>query len=97
MDDFIGSGGYNSKPTKDQVNAKKWMKIIGIILAVLLVIVIGLIVLMYYIETTELKISIDGKSNTQLKSVFVFDNGKIYIPIRAFASYVGYESYKRRL
>ena len=93
MDDFIGSGGYNSnKPTQEQVNAKKWMKVIGVILAVLLLIVIALVVLMYYMETTELKISIDTKSNTNLKNVLIFDQGKVYIPIRAFASYVGYES-----
>ena len=33
MDDFIGGGGYNSgRQTQDQANAKKWMKIVGIIL-----------------------------------------------------------------
>lgn len=94
MNDFIGGGGYNNKPTQEQINAKKWMKIIGIILGLLLVVVIVLIVLMYYIQSTELKISVDGVSNTKLKSVLVFDeNGKIYIPIRVFAQHVGYESY----
>ena len=92
MDDFIGSGGYNSKPNQDQVNAKKWMKIIGIILGVLLVLVVGLIVLMYYIQSVELKISIDNKATSKLKDVLIIDQGKVYIPIRAFAGFVGYES-----
>ena len=52
MDDFIGGGGYNSgRQTQDQANAKKWMKIVGIILGLLLVAAIGLICLMYYIQT----------------------------------------------
>lgn len=94
MDDFIGGGGYNSgRQTQDQANAKKWMKIVGIILGLLLVAAIGLICLMYYIQTTELKITVDGKSNTKLKNVFIFEGDQIYIPIRVFASYVGYESY----
>lgn len=93
MDDFIGSGGYNSnRPTKEQVNAKKWMKIIGVILIILLLIVAALIGLMYYIQATELKISIDAKQNTKLKDVLIFEQDKLYIPIRTFASYIGYES-----
>lgn len=90
MDDFIG-GEYN-KQTEEQIKAKKWMKIIGVILVLLLLVVIALVVLMYYIQTTELKISIDTKSNTALKNVLVFEENKVYVPIRAFASYVGYNS-----
>ncbi len=92
MDDFIGNGGYNNRPTQDQVNAKKWMKIIGTILIILLLLVFALIGWMYYIESTELKISIDTKQNISLKNVLIFENDKLYIPIRAFASYVGYSS-----
>lgn len=92
MDDFIGSGGYNSGPSKEQTDVKKWMKIIGVVLGLLLIVVVALIALMYYIQTTELKVNIDGKSNTKLKSVLIFEQGKLYVPIRAFASYVGYES-----
>lgn len=90
MDDFIG-GGYN-RPTEEQQKAKKWMKIIGVILGLLLLVVIGLLALMYYIQTTELKISIDTKSNATLKNVLIFEQDKVYIPIRKFASYVGYNS-----
>lgn len=68
------------------------MKIIGVVLGLLLIVVVALIALMYYIQTTELKVNIDGKSNTKLKSVLIFEQGKLYVPIRAFASYVGYES-----
>lgn len=93
MDDFIGSGGYNSnKNSKEQANTKKMMKIIGVILGILLLIVIGLIGLIYYIQLTELKISIDTTVNTKLKNVLIFEEGKVYIPIREFAQSVGYGS-----
>ena len=90
-DDFIGGQNYNQ--TEEQLKAKKWMKLIGIILILLLVISIALIGVMYYIQSTQLKITVDGKSNSNLEDVLIFENGKVYIPIRAFAEYVGYESY----
>ena len=90
-DDFIGGQNYNQ--TEDQLKAKKWMKWIGIILILLLVISIVLIGVMYYIQSTQLKITVDGKSNSNLENVLIFENGEVYIPIRAFAEYVGYESY----
>lgn len=89
MNDLIGQ---NDNQTEEQLKAKKWMKVIAIILVLLLLLSIGLVVLMYYIQTTELKISLDGQTNSALKDVLVFEEGKVYIPIRNFARYVGYES-----
>lgn len=94
MDDFIGSGGYNNNRKNEDENTKKWMKIIGIILALLFIIVIAIICLMYYIETTELKVTVDTKPVNELKKIFIFEGDKIYIPIRDFSDYVGYESYE---
>lgn len=91
MNDFIG-GEYNNQ-TQEQIRTKKMMKIIGIILAILLIIAICLIALMYYIQTTELKIFVDGNKNTKLEKVLIFEGEKVYVPIRAFAQYAGYESY----
>lgn len=90
MDDFIG-GNYKS-PTEGQKNAKKWMKVIGVLLVFLLIMSIILIGLIYYIESTQLKIMLDGKKTAQLDNVLIFENGKVYIPIRTFATKVGYES-----
>lgn len=89
MVDLIG--GNNQ--TEEQLKAKKWMKIIGIILVVLLIVCIALIGLVYYIQETELKIAIDGTSQKQMKEIFVFEGDTVYIPIRDFATYVGYSSY----
>ncbi|MBR1803198.1 MAG: WG repeat-containing protein [Clostridia bacterium] len=89
MVDLIG--GNNQ--TEEQLQAKKWMKIIAIILVVLLLISIGLIVLVYYMQATELKITIDGVPKSNLKEILVFEENKVYVPIRDFATYVGYSSY----
>ena len=92
MNDFIGGAGYN-RPTEEQVKAKKMMRIIGIVLVLLLLVVIGLVALIYYMQSTQLKVYVDAKSNVKMKDIFVFDqNNNLYIPIRAFADYVGYES-----
>lgn len=99
MNDLIGN---NYEPTEEQLKAKKWMKIIGITLVLLLIISIALIGFMYYIQTTQLKISINGKENptatinqkiTTLQDILLFDNNKVYVPIREFAAFVGYDSY----
>lgn len=90
MNDLIGN---NYEPTEDQLKAKKWMKIIGVVLILLLLACIGLIVLMYYIQASQLKISVDGKENTNLESILMIEGDQVYIPIRKFAEFIGYESY----
>lgn len=89
MNDLIGN---NYEPTEDQLKAKKWMKIIGIILAILFLIGIVLVVLMLYVQASQLKISIDGVSTPNLGNILIIEENEVYIPIREFASYVGYES-----
>lgn len=91
MNDLIGK---NYESTEEQLKAKKWMKIIGIILIILILICIALIVLMYYIQALQLKVTIDGKEDTKLQDILIIENDEVYVPIRQFASYVGYESYK---
>lgn len=92
MNDFIGGAGYN-KPNEEQLKAKKMMKVIGIILVLLLLVVIGLVALIYYMQSMQLKVYVDTKSNAKMKNIFVFDqDNNLYIPIRAFANYVGYGS-----
>ncbi len=91
MDDFIGGNGYYNQ-SEDQAKTKKLMKIIGISLFILFIACIALIGVVYYIQATELKINLDGKANSKLKDVLIFEGEKIYVPIRAFAEYVGYQS-----
>ncbi len=90
MDDFIGGNNYENK--EEQAKTKKIMAIIGVILVVLLVACISLIGVIYYIQSTELKVNIDGQANTDLKDVLIFEEGKIYVPIRDFSKFVNYQS-----
>ena len=90
MNDLIGN---NYEQSNEQLKAKKWMKIIGIILIILFFICIGLIAFMYYWKSTQLKITIDGKANSNLEEILFIQNGQIYVPIRTFAQFVGYDSY----
>ncbi|MCI9178189.1 MAG: hypothetical protein HFJ28_06570 [Clostridia bacterium] len=90
MDDFIG-GNYAGQ-TDQQKNAKKWMKLITVMIVLLLVTCIALVGMMYYLKSVQLKITLDGVQTSNLENVLIFENGKVYIPIRNFASYVGYES-----
>jgi len=91
MNDLIGN---NYEQTNDQLKARKWMKIIGIILVLLLFVCIGLIAFMYYWDSTQLKITIDGQASNHLEKILLIqEDGKIYVPIREFAQFVGYDSY----
>jgi hypothetical protein len=90
MNDLIGN---NYEQSKEQLKAKKWMKIVGIILIILFFICIGLVAFMYYWKSTQLKITIDGKVNSDLQDILLIQDGQIYIPIRSFAQFVGYDSY----
>ena len=90
MNDFIGN---NYGQNQDQLKTKKMMKLIGIILVLLFIVAIALVVLIYYIQSVQLKISINGQSNKTMKDIVLINNGQVYVPIREFAEYVGYESY----
>lgn len=90
MNDLIGNSYEQSS---EQLKAKKWMKIIAIILVILFFICIGLIAFMYYWKSTQLKVTIDGKANGNLQDILLIQEGQIYVPIRGFAQFVGYDSY----
>lgn len=95
MDDFIGGNNYNQ--TIEQQKTKKWMKIISFVLVILLFVSIAMGVYIFYLKQEQLKIVIDGKSNDKITSelqkiLIITEEGKIYIPIRNFANYVGFES-----
>ena len=76
---------------------KKKKKTTGIILgAIILVvlIIIGIASYLFYIQSTTMRLILDGQSNESLKQLLVFENdGTIYAPIKEIASYLGYESY----
>ena len=92
MNDYLG---YTDEKTESQLKAKKNMKIVGIILLLLFIMFIALIAGAYYIQSKQLKIYVNGQLNSQIQEAILIDeNGKILVPIRKFAKYMGYSSYK---
>ena len=80
--------------TKEEKKKKMATKIIlGAIIVVVLVIV-GIVSYLLYVQSTILRVTLDGQQNEQLKQLLVFeDDGTIYVPIKEVASYLGYESF----
>lgn len=80
--------------TKEEKKKKMTTKIIlGAIIVVVLVI-IGIVSYLMYVQSTILRLTIDGQSNEQVKQLLVFEeDGTIYVPIKEIASYLGYDSF----
>ncbi len=75
---------------------KKKKRTTGIILGAIILVVIIIIAIsayLFYIQSTTMRLILDGQSNESLKQLVVFENGKMYAPIKEIASYLGYNSY----
>lgn len=70
--------------------------IIGVIISILVVLSIAIIYLIIYLNSTVMKIKIDGNSMSEIEEMLYIkeDENKLYIPIRKIAEYFGYENYK---
>ena len=75
---------------------KKKKRTTGIILGAIIfvvLIIIAIAIYLFYIQSTTMRLLLDGQSNESLKQLIVFENGKMYAPIKEIASYLGYNSY----
>ena len=83
----------NEELNEKRAKSKKIMIII-IILIVLLLIISGVLLYMIYsIQANTLKLSVDNKRVNFASDMFVFEDDKLYVDIKAFAQLMGYESY----
>ncbi len=79
---------------KEEKKKKKTTKIILAAIIIVVIIIISIVAYLMYLQSTIMRITIDGKPMDNLKSLLVFENdGTIYAPIKEIASYLGYESY----
>lgn len=80
--------------TKEEKKKQKATKIVlGAIIFVVLIMVAIMGYLMY-IKSTTLTLTLDGAANEDLKNILLIqEDGNIYVPIKEFAKYMGYESY----
>jgi len=80
-----------NEPKIETDKNKKIIKFILIIVGILVILSIILVCLLFYLQTSTLKITVDGKSKSFEEGFFVFENDKVYVPIKDFAKLVGYE------
>lgn len=79
--------------TKEEKNKKTAIRIVLAAIILVVILIIGIVSYMAYIKGQELKVSLDGNSNNDVKKMLVFENGTVYAPIKRISSYLGYNSY----
>lgn len=79
--------------TKEQKKKKRAARIILIAIIVLVLLIIGIVSYLLYVQSTMLRVTLNGQSNENIKQLLVFENGTVYVPIKEIASYLGYDSY----
>lgn len=80
--------------SKEEKKKKKTTKIILIAIIIVFLIIVGIVSYLAYIQSTTLKLTLDGQANEKLKNLLVFESdGTIYVPIKEVASYLGYDSF----
>ena len=80
--------------TKKTDDFKKITKIILILILILVLAIIGVFIAIVYIQSSTLKLYIDGSINEKVKDMMIVeDDETIYFPIKDIASYLGYESF----
>lgn len=79
---------------KEEKKRKKTAKVVLVAIFLVVMIIIGIIAYLLYIQSTILKVTIDGQLNEGIKNLLVIEeDGTVYLPIKEVASYFGYESY----
>ena len=79
---------------REEKKKKRTTTIILVAIVLVVVIIIAIVAYLMYLQSTVMKLTVDGQDNEKLKSLLVFEtDGMIYAPVKEIASYLGYESY----
>ena len=79
---------------KEEKKRKRVSRIILAAIILIIVVIISIVAYLLYIQSKVLKLTIDSKTNDQIKELLVFEeDGTIYAPIKEIASYFNYDSY----
>ena len=88
--DVMGTSNNSFEKEKSM----KIIRIIIIFLVILFLLSIGILGAIYYLQSKEFKVVIDGKTiNNISEDVFVIENGNVYVSIREIAPYLEYKDY----
>ena len=80
--------------TKEEKKKKVATKIILVAIIAVVLVIVGIVSYLLYIQSTTLKLTLDGQANEKLKQLLVFEeDGTIDVPIKDVASYLGYDSF----
>lgn len=79
--------------TKKEDKSKKIAKVVLALIILIVLIIIGIMLAITYIKSNTLKLTIDGVSKDKVIDMLLFEDDKIYVPIKEIASYLGYECY----
>ena len=84
----------NNVVSEEKKKSDKLLKIIIILIVITVLLSSVIIGVIYYLQQTEFKFTIDGKSvKSYSNDLFLFDGAKIYISIKDLAPFVGYKAY----
>lgn len=84
----------NEEFNKKRAKSKKLMIIIIALIVLLLIVSMVLLYMIYEVQRTTLKVSLDRANvNNFASDMFVFEDDKLYVDIKAYAELLGYETY----
>ncbi len=74
------------KDNKKKSN-KKLYTILIVLMLLLVAIIISIVAYLGYLENQELQVTIDGKLNTSIENILVFEGDTVYMPIKVVSQY----------
>lgn len=79
---------------KEEKKKRKTTKIILVAIILVVIIIIAILSYLMYIQSTIMRLTVDGQVNENLKNMLVFESdGTIYAPIKEVAAFFGYDSF----
>ncbi len=79
---------------KEEKKKKRTTKIVLVAIILVVIIIIAIISYLMYIQSTVMRLTLDGQANEKLKNMLVFESdGTIYAPIKEIATYFDYDSF----
>lgn len=80
---------------KEEKKKGKATTIVLILIFLVLIAIASIVIYLLTVESKQLKIYIDGKSNNKVKETLIIqDDGKIYVQIKKIAEYLGYSGFQ---
>ena len=82
---------FSNNKTKKTSNL---IKIIIVFIVLIVIAIIGIVAYMMYLQGSVLRVYVDDMENADFENLLVVEqDGTMYVPIRAIANYLGYNSY----